>query len=249
MVQISLDTCRALHAGRDIGLASKPADQPFSKLIVAISQGPPVGAQNSREGRCGFADGRQLGFHQRLGALQQGFFVTGIDRPVGENILFQSKKPTVDHTAKCARVAIRCPQSLDQSTIDSLQSMQGRFGFVDLYFAGGKAFRTGTLLKPATKEGFAGAVFPPYRLEPAASARDRGQFFVQRGRKTVNAYRQRVQSATGNGPSTQGADDVITPCGTDHRSPPFAVIRNCWSSKVRFSSTVPATSSTNNTVA
>lgn len=78
--------------------------------------------------------------------------------------------------------------------------MQGRFGFVNLYFAGGKAFRTGTLLKPATKEGFAGAVFPPYRLEATASASDRGQFFVQRRRKTVNAYRQRVQSAAWNGP-------------------------------------------------
>ena len=169
MVQIALDTSRTLDAGSHVGLPSQPADQALRQHAIVVGQSLSIGTQHRRERWSRLADRAETCFHQRIRPLQQHLRIISVHRRIGQHILLQRVKPTVDHVSERATGHIRCAQVLDKPPVDRFQPMKRGLGFVDLNFGCGKTSRPRTLLQPTPKESFPGAIFTSHCLEAASA--------------------------------------------------------------------------------
>src|SRR5690606_8377805 len=122
-----------------------------------------------------------------------------------------------DDTAEGPAGGVCRAQGFDESAVDRLQSVQRRFGLVDLNFRRRKAAGARPLLQPTPEEGLAGAVLAAYGLEYAAAGGDRCQLLFEGWRERLDAHCERVQAAARHRTATQGTDDVFPPRGADHR--------------------------------
>ena len=199
----------------------------------------PVGAQRRRERGRGAGDLGEPALQQGVHALGQRSGVLGLDRSLGEDVLFQRVEPAVDDLAERARRVGRGGQLLDQAAVDGLQPVQRGLGLGDLDLGGGHAAPLGPLGQPAGEEGLARAVLTADRLERSAARRDAGQLVVEGSLEPLHADREQVKPGLRHGAAPQRVDDFPPPGGAHvRRRGHVASPRNCCRSSSLFSATV-----------
>src|ERR1700730_15107174 len=144
-IEVTLHACRALDGCRDIRLPAKPRDQSLGERVVVGEQSSAIGPQDCGEGWGGASDLGEAAFHQRLGGGGESLAICSVDAVLGDDILFESVKPSIHRGPQCSLRRVRCGEPLDKAAVHLLTAMQWRLGLRDLHLAGGKTYDPGAL--------------------------------------------------------------------------------------------------------
>ena len=154
-------------------------------------------------------------FEQFPRAFQQSGRIIRIDRPLGQYVLFKREKPAVNNVSQGTLRTVGSGESLGQSSVYCLQTVQRSLRFGDLNLRRREALLPRGVCQPACKERLAAAVLATHGLEESTACADAPQFFLQNFFKATKTDGECVETVPWDRAATQSVDDFLTTLRAD----------------------------------
>ena len=201
VVDLSLHAGRAFDGSGHVRLRTDPGEDAIGQGDVPRGECGAMCPQCCCKRRRATCHLREPTLHQLVHAALQLDLVVLSDLPRCQDVLLKRESPPLEHRAECSLLHISGRQTLDQSPIDGLQSMQRRLGLGDLDLRGRESGRLGPLAQPPGEERLAAPVVAPDRLELRTAAGDQTKFVVHGRRQPIEAYRECVETTLRDSPT------------------------------------------------
>ena len=199
MVEVALDARVPLGGGADVGLPADPGQQRLGHGAVVPGDGPSIGAERRCKRRSVAGNLRETPLHEVGRPREERLRITLRDAALGEDIFLQRVEPVVEDGPEGALLGIRGREAFGKPAVHRLEAVQRRLRLGDLHLGRGEPFAFRAFLQPPHEEGLPAAVLSANRLELRAPGRDGCQLFAHHGLERIEADRERIETATGDG--------------------------------------------------
>ena len=131
--------------------------------------------------------------------------------PLGQHVLLEDVKPSIDHAPQSAVGGCGGGESLHETAVDRFQFVEGSLRLGDLHFAGHEAPLPGPVGKPAGEKRLPAAIVAPNRLEDAPPPGHGVEIGIDGRFEAIEADTERIEARPRHGAATEGIDDLTGP--------------------------------------